>query len=348
MSAGYIATEVNLEAASPGIGKLWSANLDGLDASVVDAKLQLGYLHNPAGPGAAILLKLQGQVDPVGVICLQARSAMFGGQRIGIATLSDFAVDKAHRTLGPALMLMRHAVAIARERFEFIVGLPNQKSAAVCRRAGLQCIGTMDRYAKVLASRPYIALHVPNPLVGVLAPLADIALAAADRVRGALIRPALRLSPTTFDDPAIDTIWARVPTDLVLSDRSGAMVRWRYGLAGRGGWQICTARGLDGAPLGFVVWRLQRGTAEVGDFFSLDPARLTKPLMHAFSLHAHRQGATSVGLRFFGSDAAVAGLRGAGYKVRLQDRQVFTNAHDIQGVALKDRWYLTAFDNDAN
>jgi hypothetical protein len=44
----------------------------------------------------------------------------------------------------------------------------------------------------------------------------------------------------------------------------------------------------------------------------------------------------------------VAGLRGAGYKVRLQDRQVFTNAHDIQGVALKDRWYLTAFDNDAN
>ena len=348
MSTAYSVAEANFEVAAPEICRLWAANLDGLSPSIIDAKLQLGYLHNPSGPGVGVLLKLQGQSDPVGVVCLQPRRAVFGGQRIGIATLSDFAVDETHRTLGPAVMLMRHAVAIARERFDFTIGLPNQRSAAVCRRAGLHCIGTIDRYAKVLASRPFLAKHVPPLLVRVLAPMADIALVVADRIRGALMRPALRMNLTTFDDPAIDAIWAQAPTDHVLSDRSCAMVRWRYGLAGRGEWQICIARGPDAAPLGFVVWRLMQGAADVGDFFSFDPARLTKPLMHAFSLHARRHGASSVGLRFFGSDAAEAGLRDAGYKVRLRDRQVFIDARDIQGTESKDRWYLTAFDNDAN
>ena len=142
MAISYHIEEADLSTAAAAIQGLWVANLVGHDARSAAAKLRLGYAENPAGTGTAILLYPQGDDRPSGVQGLHPRLFHFGTRRLRAAGLADYAVDEAHRSLGPALMLMRRGSELGAERFDFTYGLPNRKAAAVVARAGLKRIGS--------------------------------------------------------------------------------------------------------------------------------------------------------------------------------------------------------------
>ena len=350
MNKGYTATEVPVSHHAARIQGVWSRNLAGLAGAAAQAKLQLGYVDNPAGSGAVFLLTTGEADGPAGVICLHCRRLHLGDAVLEAGNLADYAVDKALRSLGPALILMKRAIQAGRERCELLYGLPNRTSSAVCRRAGLQAIGTVHRHARVLSSAHPRLTRLPAPWRLWLAPSIVLGLRVVSAVRTLSLRPRLHIAPTTFDDPAIDELWARRPRDLLVSERSGAMLQWRYGRPGRGDWQLALARETGGAIAGYVVWRLHAGAADVGDFFSAHPQRQTAALFNAFSRWVRRRGAHSVTLEYFGNAAVESGLRQAGFKTRGPGDPVVIAPLPEPGQHLGDAalWYLTPFDNDAN
>jgi hypothetical protein len=349
MSTKYVVEEADLGEHGAEVVSLWLANLAvGAHASAdAQAKLQAGYLDNPAGPGHGLLLRPHGESAAAGVICVHPRSFHFGTQRIRAANLADYAVNAAHRTLGPALMLMKHGLALGRQHFELVYALPNRSAQAVCARVGLTRLGRFSRYARPLSSHRFVPARL-RAAATLVAPVADAALRLADALRSLSLWPRVQVREAGFDAPALAALWAARTPAMLLSDRSPGMLRWRYASAARGTWRLCIAHDRAGAAVGHIVWRLRRGAAEVGDFLSLDARRWTAPTMDAFAQHARRCGADSVTLMFFGDPAVVAGLRAAGYRLRDEGEPLFVIAPSIAAASEPQRWHLTAFDNDAD
>ncbi len=350
MLAPYAVEGSELRRQSATIGALWIANLAVSSAEAVDAKIRLGYVENPAGAGHCVLLRRHAAESPIGVLCLHPRRFHFGAQRIVGANLADFAVAAAHRSLGPALSLMKHAISFGEEKFGMVYGLPNKKALAVFKRAGMKEIGAITRYVKVLCSQHYIARYMPDPVAGVLGKIVDGAMRALDAGKRLLLRPRMRGAGAELGDAAIDRVWQQRPVDLLLSERSADILQWRFGAPGRGNWQLYVVRSADGADCGEIVWRLNGGKAEVGDFFSCDPRRMTASMMLAFSAHARGRGARSVSVEFFGDESVVAGLRNAGFRAREAGHSLFL-ADDpafAPGAGARQHWYMTRFDDDTD
>jgi hypothetical protein len=342
--------EVPLSDHQEDVIELWRRNLSGAARGDARRKMQAGYLDNPAGAGRGLLLHNGNDDVAVGVICLHPRRLHLGSRVVDANNLADFAVDTGYRTLGPALMLMKRAVALAGSAESLLYALPNQKSAAVCKRAGLGAMGELSRYARVVSGRHPLVAKWSRALRPISAPLATMALTVFDGFRSLRLRPMLRYESAAFDDPAIDILWARRSRELLLNERTSTMLRWRYNRATTDTWQLCLARDATGDVAGTVVWRLRDGIAEVSDFFSTTPARLTATLLHGFSRHARGAGAHGVSLEFFGQSDVVRELNRAGFKVRSEPTPVVVGILPPTLAELRDRerWYLTSFDNDAD
>lgn len=348
MAISYHIQEADLSTTAAAIQALWVSNLVGHDPRSAAAKLRLGYVDNPAGRGCALLLYPEGDSQPTGVQGLHPRVFHYGAQRLSAAGLADYAVDPAHRSLGPALMLMRHGCRLGAERFDLTYGLPNQKAAAVLARAGLKRFGMVRRFARPLCSRALLAQRLPSWLAALGAALVDVLLRLRDKCRTATQKPRLECRDATWEDPALDEVWAHRPASLVLSDRSAAMLRWRFGTPDRGNWQVCVARDVAGVARAHTVWRLRDGVAEIGDFFSSDPERLTAPLMLAFARRARRAGASSISVQFFGCKGVTRGLLASGMALRPQQAPLFRLPGGPPELDSPERWYLTSFDDDAD
>jgi hypothetical protein len=349
MSIKYVVEEADLEQRRADFVSLWAAHLSGGRRTADDAaaKLDAGYLHNPAGPGHGFLMSTQGGTAVAGVIGLHPRRFRAGAERIRAANLADYAVDPAHRTLGPALLLMKHGLTAARKHFDLVYALPNRSSQAVCLRAGLKRLGQLQRHARPLSTRRHLRSRL-GALAAVLAPLADGAIRLVDAARALRLRGGLHWNDTDFDAPALQRVWDQQAAAFLMSERSPAMLRWRYASASRGAWRLSVALGAEGEPVGYVVWRLHRGAADVGDFLSVDAERWTAPLMDGFARHVRRHGADAVSLMFFGAPAVEAGLRAAGYHLREGGMPLFIATPCVEGSEEARRWYLTAFDDDAD
>lgn len=350
MTAVYRTQIADLQQLASEIVALWAANLGGYDTASAAAKLRNGYVDNPAGEGVAAVLYAGADAGIAGVQCLHPRVFHLGHRRLLAAGIADFAVSLNHRTLGPALMLMRTVAALGIERFDLVYGLPNAKAAAVCSRAGLVKIGQSLRYAKLLRLGDRLDTRVPRWARRIARAAVDAALQLGDVWRLLTIRPALRCLATTWDDPAVNAIWANRPDDMLLSERTSRMLAWRFGSGVSNGWQICKAVDKQGRACGYVVWRPQGDVAEVGDFFDSFKLKGTSMLMLAFAAFARRHGLNSLSVEFFGAPEVVLQLQRAGLARRGDERQIYRVPvpAGLQEVTAPQGWYCTRFDNDAD
>lgn len=382
MATQYTVEAANLAADPSAVLALWLNNLPGYDAANARAKLQLGYLANPAGASRVLLLMAQSAQGPQttegaqglhkaegpqglhkvkgvqglhkaeGVQGLHARRFQFGALTLNAVALADLVVNAEHRSLGPALMLMRRSVEIAQEHFELTYGLPNERAAAVCARAGLRALGSLKRYAKPLASREKLGARISPGLAMLLAPLVDRALTARDAWRGAKLGMRLTCRTSSWNNPALDDIWAQRGAGLLLSQRSADMLRWRFDGArlpqSSPRWEICIAHDASSAVQGYVVWRQNAGFFEVGDFFVKNVSQQLTPMMLGFARYAKRHQAVSISVQFFGDPRVVQSLLAAGMQLRPEEAAVFIGAATPAELTDPNIWYLTAFDNDAD
>ncbi len=353
MPSHYTVEVANLAQDPSDLLALWVNNLPGFDAANARAKFQLGYVANPAGV-SRILLLLADDAAPKaqGAQGLHARRFQLGTQVMTAAALADLVVNAEHRSLGPALMLMRSSVETAQTSYDFTYGLPNERAAAVCTRVGLMPLGVVRRYAKPLASREKLGQRIPAWLAMLIAPLVDRALTARDSWRGVQLGLRLTCRSCSWSDPALDDVWAHRSSALLLSQRSSHMLRWRFDGArlpqSTPRWEVCVAHDASSAVQGYVVWRQIDGFVEVGDFFVKDTAQHLAPMLLGFARFAKRHHAVSLSVEFFGDPRVVQGLLAAGLHVRAEQSPVFIGAATPPALTDPSIWYFTAFDNDAD
>ena len=357
--------------------RLWAENLQ-LE-SPAEAKYAWLYQDAPISPEDVWLLRatLEGAVSTVGTAGVGVRKFQVGegANDVTAGLLADLAVDKAHRSVGPALGLVRAVKESVLGKGDapgaqsFAYGFPNALAEGVFKRVGYQVLGVIGRYARVLRHAEYAARvrelelsSVPPAARELLYKVAEqpllaaMAGAAVDMAQLARRSPAaveaarrLRVEPVPMlDGAAVDALWARARGEhAVVAHRTGAVLAWRFPVEKRRTWYAAysrdTSRGLRAYAL---VERHDDGSAHLKDLFGHRSDMVG--LLDLLPGLVYRTGATSLSMRYLGAGWLKDALIERGFSERESTRMIAVGATESvrNAVMRPESWHLTDFDED--
>jgi len=345
---GYRAVLTDPGEARASLIRLWRANLKSHGDAA--AKLDWLYLDGPAGRAEVFVLR--DDEHPVGCAGITVRELWHHDRPLRAALLADFAVDRAHRTGFPALILQRSVKRHVDAAFDLSYGFPNASAVAIHRRIGYRELGVMTRYVRVLRHGPYLERRFARGVARIAGAVIDAAKLAVRLAR--TVAPSRRSALRWLDDvdPRFDRLWQATRGAYgIACRRDAAFLRWRF-LRKPGERNVIATlvgRSTDELRAYAVVGGAAGGMATLLDLYGeLDAiGELLTLLMPALYARGH----TAVGVRFLGDPRMSALLATQRFSVRDHNRVVIVNAGascPIDRAILEDAaaWYLTDLDED--
>jgi hypothetical protein len=335
----------------PNLLRVWRENLS--IEGEAEEKFDWVYRRCPDAPASVMMLRASEPESSqyVGTAGITRRRFWASGRELSAALMGDLAVDRRHRTLAPALSLVREARREALEHNDFAYGFPNRFARGVFRRAGYKELGPVTRYACVLRHTRYLERTLTLPVVARLAgPLVDSAMLARRMPRTALAAARYTLAFSDAPDERIDALWAEARVDYPLvAQRSEQFLRWRFFARREHQTRLAvlSRRSLPRRAAGYAIVQSDGQTAHVRDFFARQAELGT--LFDLLLPALHTQGTESVSLAFLGSAKVVRVLLGRGFVPREGARAVYFDCASRERADLLkevDRWYVTDGDED--
>lgn len=345
------------------LSKLWTENLQ-LPTSP-EKHFEWLYRAPLVVPPSVIVLRTapaDGPGEIVGTNGYSIRQFQIGAGHSGQAAVSgDLAVTLAHRSLLPALRLVRAVRDLVVTEFAVGYGFPNAKAEGVMKRAGFHVLGKTSRFARVLRHRDRIGdvaarLGAPPVLervgrhhrvAGTLGRLLDVARLAGHAPQFVRARHGHRIQWLTSFDARFDELWERTRGEYnVIGFRTAEFLRWRYPAC-----EIATLVRRDGTFLAYAIVQHQTdtGAAHLRDVFGHKAAigTLFDLLMPAL----WRRGAKSASIRFAGCLDLEAVVRAHGFEQRPEQRTVAVQvgqSHEADRARLEDlrSWHILDIDED--
>jgi hypothetical protein len=357
----------NPELVGPELYRLWCENL--ALCTTPQAHFQRLYRDAPEPTSTVFLLRAgaSGPADAeiVGSNGFSIRRFQLGAGLEGRAAVSgDLVVAHAHRSLLPALHLVRAVREHTMNEFALCYGFPNDKAKGVMVRAGFRVLGTATRYARVLRHATYLPqvaarLHAPpwlttvvnsaarHPLGRRLAPLLDIARLASGLPEIAQARARHRLAVLDEPDARFDELWERARSEYdVIGVRTAAMLRWRY----PHGTFAALVRSSDHALMAYALFELDASrTAHIRDVFGHKSA--LGPLFDLLLPALWWHGAVSASIRMLGAPYLAAVVSARGFEPRPDQRTIVVQVgreHETVRTRLEDAaaWHILDLDED--
>ena len=305
------------------------------------------YRACPFGEPLIQLLRHAPSATWVGTCAAGPRRMLWQGREIRAGVLVDMAVDAAHRTLGPAMMLQSALMTAAAGRFELLYGFPNRKSLPVVRRLGYVELGQLPRLTRVLHYRDYLGRIVPRWLAAPLAWLLDGLSAARDRLRDTL-HASTQAQWHDRIDPRMDELWrASTHGDGPIAIRDCAFLRWRFDHAPLAQTRYLMLSEAGGTLRAWFACQVEGSTLHVRDFWSMEAARgMRRSHIHTLLRAARRDGCSAVSVEHAGAPTALRGWLVAGFRQRSQRPIIGRWLAAAGGDPPLATFHLTAADED--
>ncbi len=315
-AATMASTSLRIRRADPRAdeGAILAVLLRNLPAAAAEGRYAWLYLGNPEGPAQVWLAEDAATGEAVGTSAAHVREVRIDGKPCRALNLSDFAVDAAHRSLGPALQLLRATLEpVKRGEFAFSYDLPSRSMAAIYRRLGGMDLGPMVRLALPLAAAPVIRRRLGDGFAArLLGAVGDLALNARELFRSAPRGVEVGEPEGEWGDE-LDRLDARLATSCrVRASRGSRYLRWRFG---GGGAKLLIAR-REGEPAGFAVFRaVEPGVFSIADFGATD-ATVAKGLVVALVSRARAADVVALSAQALKASPVAALLVEAGLSPR--------------------------------
>jgi hypothetical protein len=223
------------------------------------------YLSNPCGPSRVWLALHAKTGEAIGTSAGHPKKVRINGRIVTALNLSDFAIDRPYRSLGPALSLLRGTLEpMDRSEFAFSYDHPSQAMLAIYKRMGGHDVGHSQRLVRLLRLTPVLRRRWGKGLkADVVGGLGDAMLGMRDRVHSPLRRlgRAKSLSISLLRGTCgeeFDRLDETVATDsTVRLVRSSEYLRWRFLDNATGKHEIlCARRGRE--LVGYLIFRPAR------------------------------------------------------------------------------------------
>lgn len=337
LDGGYRVEDGDLVLDGEATVAVWRASLR--DCAGRAAKLEWFYRAAPEGASVQVLrFGTEGVV--VGTAGVGWRRMRAGVRELRGAVLADMAVLSGHRTLGPAMQLQRAASDHALASGDVAYGFPNANAVPVVKRLGYAHLGDMVLYSRPLRHAPFLERRLPRLFASALGRLADVAVAAWDRLRH-------------FGQGRLHLQWSIHPQDVAYPRweqagmlegvRDAASLEWRFALNPLAGFRfLYLRRRADGPPVAWFVCRAAGDVMHVDDF-GVAPDASPSHCFATLAREAAAQGSRSLVLECCLPAAELAALSGAWFRER-QRRPIYARWRDPAQAAAVVRF--TAFDED--
>lgn len=329
---------------------LWDRNLTG--HGVPDGRYDWIYNNNPCGQPTCFLLKNDQDGHVAGSYTLFPRSLLVNGRMEKAYVCGDLIVDTSHRSLGPALMLIKAALAESEKKSSILFGFPNHLSQPVLLNFGFEVLCDHLEMTKVLKSYPYIQRYVKfEPVARMFALPLDLALKCRPsnwRRNGGNYHSNIE----TLFDAQFDDFWQKIKGRFSLKgEADSSYMHWRFAESPYDKHYIYTLSSLPEEQLvGYVVFRKVGKRIKIVDIgFSPDDNWLEVLLS---SLHQHRDldDVEAITFDFAGDLRFIERLRKNGFSVRCKElKTIIYTPKAWQGIVEEichGSWYLTSADND--
>jgi hypothetical protein len=311
------------------------------------------WIYGDALTGSAMWLLEAADGTTVGASALVQRRMREGGSSRPFGQAVDLVVDAAHRSVGPALALQRAVTgSCAALGLAGIYAFPNTRSEALMLRSGYTLLGAIDRFTKPLRSAYKIEEVVHAPVLARAASfVVDAALRSAPSDWAHRRRPgSVGLAVDAFDD-AFDALWSasHLPDVLRLGERDARYLTWRFRGCPHREYRVFAVHAKEGSLLGYAVWYVSKGIANISDLFALDPKAMADVLT-LFVPHVRRAEVDAISFAYLGPAWLSRLLASFGFFHRREDAKILVFAPPGSAGAdrfiLRDGWYLTEADRD--
>ncbi|MEO1201573.1 MAG: hypothetical protein AAFX10_02620 [Pseudomonadota bacterium] len=286
-----------------------------LPDGAADSRFEAMYLANPRGK-ALVWLAETPEGKAVGTSAAFPRLFHVSGRELVGLVLSDFAIDSAFRTLGPAISLLKATLGpVENDEYAFALDFPSESMLAVYKRLKWTELDRVSRFVRPLRLSPAIgrrygsiaATVVGRPLDGLLA------VRDAAEARSAGYSASARSMDSVGAADVADTIRKG---SAVFGDRGHQYLAWRYQDGLRFSYTLLVLES-DDEQLGYAV--LQHGGAgpvTIVEFESPDEVAVRSALMAAVARWSRRRGADGVQASALPGTAWHSMLAAAGFKAR--------------------------------
>jgi hypothetical protein len=317
-------------------------NLGGLDHR---KRYQWLYHDNPAGPGFAWGVFRERSDTPVGVATLVPVYLWIGGQRILCGRVEDFAVDLAHRSLGPAVALQRATFAPIDDGSMALCydTPPHAAGMATFRRLGMSASAAVYRYVVLARTAPWLQerFGLPAGIALLCGSVLDLALRAGWRhPRGVDIAEHLGAFGDEFTE--LDAI-VGANSRVVRGSRSAKELTWLYRQEPLRTYQILTAR-REGELIGWAVYSVTDSKLDLVDWLDVSGTRAFKGLLAAVAARGTRTGKLRWQTLATTQTPTSTVLRRMGFHRREQACSVVAYSGRRQLQDIRDGWLLRGLD----
>lgn len=258
---------------------------------------------NPVGQGCYWLLVHAPTGHIVGTIGLFLHKMKICDSIELVGRAGGLAVDKEHRSLGPALMLgkaMLNDMAIS--DLSFIYTLAPPKAFPVFQRLGFKSIGEVDCLRKIISISNFVNNHftvLPKFARNLLIYLLDIGIQFISKETWVYLKK-LKIISIQDLDSRIDELWScAAPHYSFTTERSSSFLRWRFNCKDYFYNALCT---IDGKLCGYAIYQLdQNYNAYVVDLFAKDQGAMMINLLAGLARYWRSIGVKTVSIHAVGS-----------------------------------------------
>jgi len=321
----YVAQPLEIETQKDLLTSLWVENLsDPGIPKVKERRVTWLYGENPAGPSRTFLVSDEGKDGLVGCASAYPREVLVGTHLVKAGVLSDFAVKRAHRAAGAAVIVQRVISTTAKDAgTALLFGYPNKSSTPIFKRVGYKVVGEATDYLKPLRASaylerallpqiqkrapqlaPWIEENAMDTLVSLGGVAADLGMGVAERLARYGLGFDLVFEDSARVDERFDGLWERGRGQTAIElPRTAAYLNWRYADFTTARYRFFSASSRKtGRVNGYLVYTVSDGWVNVADVFVDDPRVTLDPLLAAFATSMRKEGHKAICIAHVGRD----------------------------------------------
>jgi hypothetical protein len=333
-------------------------------AGVTEARYPKYYERNPLGPPLLLFAQEVESQAFVGMAALFPAMLCIEGEAVLGGIGGDFAIERGHRGLGPALALQRGLLdALETNGFHFAYGAPNRFSEPVIARVGYADVGQVSRFVKILKAGILAREAVTRPAVA--RALATVGPYTVDPVLSVLSRERLHHRrahvavehPERFDERFLDVFESMARQHSITSQRTPELLNWKYERGGEEAGERPRAYSIfavtegGGKVTGYVVYRTKDGVRSVQDIGFLPARPVVDTLLAEFIRDSRRQRAEAISLIHLGPESLLTRrLRSFAFVRRAEQSRLRVFVPDASALpadlVARDNWFFVPGDTD--
>ena len=308
------------------------------------------YSNNPAGAALVCVMHHNQSQAEVGLIAIVRRQIWTRSGIASVGMFCDLVIDKAHRTLGPALKLMEVAIAAADEnQIQRVDSLPSPSSVVLFKRLPKTQEGSIGVFRRYFDWNPQFASRLPKPLALVVSNVVGLLDAISLRVKDAIRRCFFITREPEYFSSEYDELWASSRTNYdEIGVRDSQFLNWRFGEGANYAHKIFAIYSRDGEKVvGYIAYReIENNSVLISDFLCRNSGFSERSLINAFCFHAYKNGYKKISVLFCGNKKTIRNLMLTGF-IRVGSEAIHSRYSSHSNLSLKlSRTHLTRADQD--